>query len=177
MPADSIRFRISTPTGPIPPGRGFYQLEEDALYVQVGLYSARRQFFSYVEGEQIRFDLDKEGRLIFFELAVARRQWPVAGDGLLPPSVVEPADIRWLDFRSYTVDPEILASADRTTLRLAFSNNPAERNYYLADEVVVSVDAQDRLVHLWVGHIIDDIAGQEIGAFRKKYRGNGSFFA
>lgn len=177
MPADSIRLRISTPTGPIPPGRGFYQLEEDALYVQVGLYAASRQFFSYLEGQQIRFDLDKEGRLIFFELAVPRRQWPVADDGLLPPSVVEPADIRWLDFRESTGDPVILASADRTTVRLGFSDKPAERNYYLADDVIVSVDASDCLVHLWVEHIIDDLAGQEIGAFRKKHRGNGSFFA
>ncbi len=38
MPAtiESIALKIDTPTGEITPGRGFYQLEEDALYVQVG---------------------------------------------------------------------------------------------------------------------------------------------
>ena len=77
MAAQAIKLRISTPTEPIPPGRGFYQLEEDSLYVQIGLFSRDRRFFSYLESKNTRLDFDREGRLIFIEVDLPRRQWPV----------------------------------------------------------------------------------------------------
>ncbi len=206
MPVRDVKLRISTPTEPIIPGRGFYQLEEDSLYVQIGLFTAKRHFFSYLEGEKIRFDLDRTGRLIFFELALPRRRWTV-DQTLTPPDVIEPADIRWLNFRSTIPDPTLTANANKTIIRLTFLHNEPShdtivsnetessrdtepsrdtetlsepdtvRNYYLAEQVVVSVDAHDRLVAIWVCNIIDDLAGQEIGSFRKSIRSNESFFS
>jgi len=176
MTAADLRLRISTPTEPIPPGRGFYQLEEDALYVQVGLFSASRHFYSFLECDSVRFDLDRNGRLIFIEVAVARRRWPVVPPLVAPP-IVEPADIRWLDFRSEIPPPTLATNRKRTMLRLAFADRLPARAYYLAEDVVAQVDQHDRLAAIWIVDITDDLAGQEIGAFRKHFRADESFFS
>jgi len=170
MVLETPRVRISTPTEPILPGRGFYQLEEDSLHVQIGHFSKHRRFFSYLESENVRFDLDREGRLIFIEVAVARRQWIV--DPLItPPEVVEAADIRWLDFRAAVNEPSLLCSSDRTLLLLKYASKTKLQNYHLADTVIAQVDESNRLAAMWITDIIDDLAGQEIAAFRKKIRG------
>ena len=166
----TLKLRISAPIEPILPGRGFYQLEEDSLYVQVGPFSKKRRFFSYLESENIRFDLDREGHLIFIEVAVARRLWKI-DPGTKPPMVVEPADIRWLDFRERVKDPVLLTAASRMCLLLRFNSKTSLRSYYLAEEVIAQVDEEDELAAIWVTDIVDDLAGQEIGAFRKKIRG------
>jgi len=175
MPVAELRLRISTPTEPIPPGRGFYQLEEDSLYVQLGLFSARRHFYSFLENDLLRLDLDKTGRLIFFEISLPRRRWPV-DETLAAPTVIEPADIRWLEFRDRIPETTLLTNKKRTLLRVGLSDRTPVRNYYLAKEVLLQVDELDRAVAFWVTDIIDDLAGQEIGAFRKKNRSNNSFF-
>lgn len=176
MALDAIQLRISTPTEPIVPGRGFYQLEEDSLYVQVGLFSAKRHFYSFLEGEHVRLEFDRTARLIFVEMTVPRRQWDVEPD-LTAPDILEPADIRWLDFREQITDPEPTTNRNGTVLRLRFSAEEPIRNYYLAESIFVQVDRHDHLVVLWVDDIVDDLAGQEIGAFRKRYRADDSFFA
>ena len=51
---ESIALKIDTPTGEITPGRGFYQLEEDAQYVQVGAYSRPQNFFNNLEYDSFR---------------------------------------------------------------------------------------------------------------------------
>jgi len=175
MPVAQLRLRISTPTEPIPPGRGFYQLEEDALYVQIGLFSARRHFYSFLENDLLRLDLDKTGRLIFFEVSLPRRRWPVE-EYLTPPTVIEPADIRWLEFRDRIPETTLATNKRQGLLRIGLSDQEAVRNYYLAKDVIVQVDQLDRAVAFWVTDIVDDLAGQEIGAFRKKNRSNDSFF-
>ncbi len=176
MTAVELRLRISTPTEPIQPGRGFYQLEEDALYVQIGLFSAHRHFYSYLENDILRLDLDKTGRLIFFELALPRRRWPV-DERLKPPTIIEPADIRWLEFRDAIPETAVLTNKKRSLVRIGLSDREPARNYYLAKEVLLQVDQLDRAVAFWVTDIVDDLAGQEIGAFRKHNRANDSFFA
>ena len=102
MTVERIRLRIATPIEPVMPGRGFYQLEEDALYVQVGLFSSGRRFYSFLESSNVLFDFDRLGRLIFMEVRVPRRRWEV-DTTLEVPAIVQPADIRWLNFRD-TID-------------------------------------------------------------------------
>ena len=53
MPHRPAKLKISAPIEPIPPGRGFYQLEEDSLLVQVGVFDRRRRFFSYLQSEHV----------------------------------------------------------------------------------------------------------------------------
>ncbi|MEW5993828.1 MAG: hypothetical protein AB1744_05465 [Candidatus Zixiibacteriota bacterium] len=170
MTESPLKVRISTPTEPILPGRGFYQLEEESLYVQVGPFSKERRFYSYIESETVRFDFDRKGRLIFIEVAIPRRHWPADAD-IAPPAVVEPADIRWLGFREQVGDPAITTSRDRSVVQLSFGDSTTLRNYYLAESVVAQITDNNCLAAVWITDIIDDLAGQEIASFRKKLRG------
>ena len=163
------KLRISTPTEPILPGRGFYQLEEDSLYVQVGYFSGSRHFFSFLESDHIRFEIDRHGRVIFIEYNLPRRQWQVAKQFSLP-QVVEPADIRWLDFREQIKDPTPFTNTLRTDLFLQFQECEQPLNYYLGDSVIIQVDNRNNLAGIWISDIVDDLAGQEISSFRKKLR-------
>ena len=170
MPLDRLKLRISTLTEPILPGQGFYQLEEDTLYVQIGSFSKQRRFFSYLESENVRCDLDREGRLIFVEVGVPRHVWKI--DSVIrPPTVIEPADIRWLDFRERVEEPELLTDAEKRCLLLRFANEATLKSYYLAEKVIAQVNEHSELSALWITEIVDDLAGQEIKSFRKKIRG------
>ena len=169
MATKSLTLKISTPTEPILPGRGFYQLEEDALYVQVGLFNNERKFFSYLESDTVRFDLDRHGRVIFIELDKPRRQWPV-DESLTLPEVAEPADIRWLNFREVITSPKLTTNKRRTLVRMVFTNEAPVKCYYLSENVLIEVDREGLLVSVWVDDIVDDLAGQEIAWFRKTLR-------
>jgi len=171
-----IRLRISTPTEPIPPGRAFYQLEEEALHVLVGVPTSDRRPFSWLESEQVRFDLDRTGRLVFIEVTRPRRLWRTI-DELGPPQPGEAADIRWLDFRSPLPPPLVLTNADRTRLKLEFNTGGDGRCFEAADGITVQTDGEDGLVALWIESIVDDLAGHEIAAFREKLLGRGRRFS
>lgn len=164
-----IKLRISTPVEPLVTGRGFYQLEDDTLYVQVAPFTDSRRFFSYLESEHIRFDIDNQGRLIFIEVNVPRRQWPVE-DNLFIPETAEQADIRWLDFRNQIKDPSLISNQRRTQLLLRFNDFTSSRNFTLAESIIIQVDEQNNLMAVWISDIVDDLAGQEIATFREKTR-------
>ncbi len=176
MTVCSASLNISTPTEPIVPGRGFYQLEEEVLFVQVGPFTGARRFYSYLEGGGVVFDFDRHGRLIFVEIDVARRHWKPKPN-LNVPQVVEAADIRWLDFRNSLRPPVIETNDRRTVVKLTFEDTSAPRSYYAADSVIVQADPSNRLCAIWITDITDDIAGQEIGFFRKESRAKQSYYS
>jgi hypothetical protein len=163
------KLRIIPPTGPLLPGRGFYQLEESSLYVQIGPFLANNPFFSYLESEQVRFDIDKSGRLLFVEIDAGRQSWKV-DPKLTPPSFSRHADIRWLDFRSEIPDPVIRANQDRTSLHLQFPDAIPHDSFEIADSVILEVTEDQHLAGLFVTDVIDDLAGQEIARFRSDLR-------
>ncbi len=169
------RLRISTPTGPIPSGRGFYQLEEETLYVQIGVFSDSRPYFSYLASTHVRFEIDRHGRLIFIEYSIPRRRWNV-DPNLTAPAIIEAADIRWLQFREQITEPDVKTNTTRTNLALCFDDSRPLYNYYLGDAVLVQVNERDRLAAIWILDIVDDLAGQQIGAFRKNTRHRESYF-
>jgi hypothetical protein len=165
------KLRIDAPTEETLPGRGFYQLEEDALYVQVARFEKGLRFFSYLESESVRFDLDRHGKLLFIEVDRARRHWEVE-PSFAPPELAVHADIRWLDFREQLAEPRLLTDERRQRLLLRFTSNPPRGTFYLAENVIVQIDAGDYLSSIWVTDIDDDLAGREIAAFRKQIRGD-----
>jgi len=175
MSLDSITLRISTPTEPIASGRGFYQLEEDILYVQIGTFSGERKFYSYIESESLRLDIDKSGHLIFLEYKLPRKLWPI-DDNFSSPKTLESADLKWIDFRERVGDPAVYTNNNKSKICFRFSDNPAKYSFYLAESIFLQVDEKDYLVAIWIDDITDDIAGREISAFRKKVRGRKSFF-
>lgn len=169
MPLTAISLEISTPSDSLPSGRGFYQLEEDALYIEIGRTESNARYFSHLESNVIRLDIDKQGRLLFIELNVARRHWPV-GDDLEVPAVSSLADIRWRDFRESIADPELNTNEQRSWLQIRFSPDNGGPWYRLAEHVLLQTDGERRLSALWVTDITDDLAGQEIAEFRRQQR-------
>ncbi len=176
MTVKSPRLSISTPTEPILPGRGFYQLEEETLYVQIGPFHDHRKFFSYLDSNNVSLQLDRTGRLIFLSVGIPKRRWKIA-PSLTPPKIVEPADIRWLDFREQIEEPALLTNKPKSVIKLEFSQIENPLNYFVAGAVVAQVDSEGQLAALWVTEIVDDLAGREIGAFRKQLRLDGSYYA
>jgi len=166
MPVDKLKVAIRTPIDQIPVGRGFYQLEEDALYVQIAPWDSDHRFFSFIESETARLDIDKTGALLFVEVSEARRNWPVQ-EKLVIPRAVAPADIRWTDFRSTVADPTLLADPTKEHLQIRYSSEDPAFAYEIAGSVLVQVTADNIVTSIWITDIIDDLAGQEIAAFRK----------
>ncbi|MEW5797113.1 MAG: hypothetical protein AB1772_12250 [Candidatus Zixiibacteriota bacterium] len=164
---EAISLKVDTPTGQPVPGRGFYQLEEDALYVQVGEYHNNRGFFNYLESEYVRFDIDKTGCLMLIEVSLPRRHW-VVDPRFAPPTIAEPADIRWLDFRARFPEPRLVTNAKQTALHLQFSTGTSWRWYGLAEAVLLQVDQNHNLAGMLITGIEDDLAGRQIAAFRRE---------
>ena len=158
------------------PGRGFYQLEEDSLFVQVGSFTSRRRFYSYLESASVLLDLDRHGRLIFAEVGQPRRHWDIE-PSLAIPQIVEPADVRWLNFRNSVKKPVFVANREKTALKICFEETSDPLNFYLAQSVIVQTDKKHRLSALWITDITDDMAGREISKFRKDLRAKQSYFS
>ena len=162
-------LELSPPTGPVVPGRGFYQLEEDALYIALAGYPEPARFFSYLESDIVRFDLDTKGRLMTIEVNLPRRRWPVDETITYPMRATE-ADIRWTDFRQSMVSPRLFTDPKRQHLMMRFTDHEPSASYYLAEHVLCQIDSDQTLIAVWVTDITDDVAGQEIRDFRRLSR-------
>ncbi len=174
MPVKTIRVNVSTPSATIPRGRGFYQLEEEELYLPVVQNPEQKaRFFSYLESDNISLQLDRDGRLIFIEAAVPRRRW-VEWQDLTIPDKVRTADIRFLDFRDSLPITEIFCNPTRQLLKLQFERSTNGPFYYLAENLIAQTDSQSNLTAIYVIDIIDDLAGREIAAWRKAVYGKKS---
>ena len=176
MTVSSISLNISTPSEPIMSGRGFYQLEEEALFVQIGLFTNNRRFYSYLEAAGLTLDFDRQGRLIFVEVDIPRNQWVIQPE-LVVPRVVEPADIRWLNFRDTIRQPSFQTNDRRDLLKLSFGQSAQLLSFYAADSIVVQTDLFHTLMALWVSDIRDDLAGRKIRTFRKHSRAKQSYYS
>lgn len=160
-------LKIDAPAGLNLPGRGFYQLEEDVLQVQAGCFPDSRRFFSFLESDSVRFDIDRSGRLIMIEVTVPRRNWTTVED-LKPPTIAERADVRWLDFRTSVQEPTLLTNRSRDRLLIRFTDATSWRWYTVADSLFLQVDNNCRLAAVMVTGIVDDFAGRHLARFRRQ---------
>jgi hypothetical protein len=160
MAIESIKVRVSTPTEHLLLGRGFYQVDDGTLFVQIGPFQHSRHFFSYLESESVRIDIDREGRPIFIEVGLPRQRFQM-------PPAVEAADLRFTDFRKTIGQPTLLASPNRSSLLIRFDRSSRSRCYHLADSVIAQLSDDGELMAIWVMDIVDDFAGQQLAAFRK----------
>jgi len=166
MTVKALQIANYPPVGQLEPGRGFYQLEEDSLYVQIGNYRKNQHFFSYLESEHVRLDFDRDGRLLFIEVTLPSRRWTVIPDWQAPERT-ERADIRWLDFRDTIPEPELLTDEKRHRLLLRFQSQSPEHVFLLANSVLLGVSARETVTAIWLTDIVGDLAGREIAAFRR----------
>ena len=169
MPASNIKLRIDTPTGPIRPGRGFYQLDEESLFVQIGQFTEKKHFFNYLENDTILFDLDRVGQIIFIEIAKAKRHWEQV-ENLTVPLNAEHADIRWLNFREKLPDANIKTDTDYKTVKIEFFENHSPLYYILSESVIAETTKEHLLTAVWVLAYDEDAGGQSIKRFRRKKR-------
>jgi hypothetical protein len=163
------RVRVSAPTADIPFGRGFYQLEEEILYLPIEYPGEKSRFFSYLESSDLSLQMDREGRLIFIELSLPRRRWIELPEIPIIEGVY-PADIRFLDFRERISNPAVFCDKYRQTISIAFSTFPVVGRYFLAKNLIAMIAEDDTIVNIQAGDIVDDIAGRELAAWRKSLR-------
>jgi len=171
--SSSLKVSIATPVQPIPYGCGFYQTEEEALHVQLGGIFGSQRFFSFIDSSISRFDLDRQGRLLFFELACPKRRWQIVEE-IRMPELVEPADIRWLNFRKKIKEPELFADKNYSKLLIKLSNEDPVNNYYLSHSIILQVSKNNLATRILINEIIDDTAGKKIAEFRRQLGGKKS---
>jgi hypothetical protein len=146
-------------------GRGFYQVEEDCLYVP--LHPARA-FYSYVDSDHVQLDIDQAGRLIFISVTFPRRHWQVCRT-LTPPSIEGEADIRILNFRENLLRSRLETDADRSILKIAYdrSDQPTT-SYAVAEHVSCEIAADGSLAAIWITRIEDDRGARQMATWRKQ---------
>jgi len=149
MPITTPELQIRTPAGKIPFGRGFYQLEEESLYLPIEYVNLQKRFYSYLDSETVSLHIDRAGRLIFIEVNIPRRRWRVK-EHFIPPEIAGPAEARFLDFRKTMAEPKVFCDNNRTNLLILFDNQPATA--------------------IWASDISDDLAGREIALWRRSLR-------
>ncbi|MCP4705112.1 MAG: hypothetical protein GY865_10920, partial [candidate division Zixibacteria bacterium] len=151
--------------GKIPSGRGFYQLEEESLYLPVEYPSNQKRFYSYLDSDTVSLHFDRAGRLIFIEVNIPRRRWNIKND-FVPPEIADSDEARFLDFRKSLIDPKVFCDKGKKHLLILFDNQPAKHNIYLAKNLIAQVTSSGFLTAIWVTDIIDDMAGQKIASWR-----------
>jgi len=160
------RIVIQTPAPEPRFSRGFYQVEEDSLYVP---FHPARTFFSYLDSDEISLQTDNKGQLVFLQLQLPRASWNVTPKLACPEATVT-ADIRLVDFREQLPAETVTAPADKSTVRLAFAPASTTAAYRLTDSVVCEVTPDARLAALWITGIEDARAAAGMAAWRKQMK-------
>jgi hypothetical protein len=161
-----VAIAIKTPVALPPAGRGFYQVEEELLYVPV---FPSGEFFSYLDSQQLQIDIDRVGRLLFMHVLVPRRQWRVDRNLRAPADAAE-ADIRFLDFRSKLPEAGLSCNPDRSLLRIRFQSIRKVTSYRPADHLIVDMAPDNTVAAIWVTAIDDDRAARGMAAWRVQVR-------
>lgn len=148
--------------------RGFYQVEEESLYVP--LYPGGK-FFSYLDSPQMTLDIDNCGRLLFIKLLVSRQDWKTVKK-FTPPQATASASIRFIDFRQRFSMVGIECCPNKSSIHLFFDNQTELSSYHLSDDIIVDITANNCLAGFWIKTVVDDRAAREMSRWRKAI-GNG----
>lgn len=175
MPITTPEIQIRTPAGKIPSGRGFYQLEEESLYLPIEYPNLQKRFYSYLDSETVSLHTDRAGRLIFIEVDIPRRRWNIK-ENFVPPEIAKLAEARFLDFRKTLVEPKVFCDYNRDNLLILFDNQPAEQNIYLAENLITQVTENGYITAIWAFDFTDDMAGREIALWRRSIHKAPSLF-
>lgn len=157
---------MKTPAAIQPVSRGFYQVEEDVLYIP--LFPGGK-FYSFLDSDDVVFDIDQTGRLLFIQVRVPRHKWHIR-KALRLPAAYTTADIRFLNFRD-TLPPVVIeTNPHESLLRLTFSDEKANAAYAIADNLLVETTASETLKTIWILAIENDRAARTMAAWRKQAR-------
>jgi hypothetical protein len=162
--ADKIRVTVKTPADLPYISRGFYQVEENALYVPI-LPAGR--FFSFLDSPQLHIDADNAGRPLFIQIIEPRKSWQVRAD-LVAPKDSPPADIRFLSFRDQIPAARIETSSDNTIVRITFIESGERQSYAVAENLIFDITPDKTLAAIWILNIEEDRAAKAMAQWRKK---------
>lgn len=157
------KLLIDTPAENETFSRGFYQVEEDSLYVP---FYPGGKFFSYLDSPQMTMDIDNRGRLLFIKLLVSRQEWKIVEE-FSPPQATASADIHFIDFRERLSTATMECNQNKSSLHLCFDNQIDITSYKLSDDIIVDISANNCLAGLWIKTIVEDRAAREMSAWRK----------
>ncbi len=160
--------------------RGFYQIEEDVLYVPI--YPSGR-FYSYLDSipdssiknknnnkqPLANLDIDPEGRLLFLQIKTPRRQWEI-NNSLNYSSPFEFADIRFIRFRDRIRCRKIETDKDFSWARLTFLKQKISCSYRAADNLIFDITEDNLLASIWITSMTDDRAAKLMSQWRKEMR-------
>jgi hypothetical protein len=67
-------------------------------------------------------------------------------------------------------DPELITNRNRTALIVRFAPPAETKTYRVAESVLLEIGNDSTLAAVWITDIVDDLAGQHIAAYRRKFR-------
>ena len=180
--SDCIQVRVITPAGTERFSRGFYQVEEDCLYVP--LYPSGH-FYSYIDSESsplrhsdptkppgsisVNLDIDREGRLLFIHVKTPQRRWTISQQ-IEIPSTIETADLRFISFRANHSRARISATPDFSTMMISFAESDQARFYRITDNMIAGIAGNECLSALWLLDCVEDRGAREMAAWRKRLK-------
>jgi len=168
MPLDRINVKIYPLLEELFQGGGFYQVEESTLQVITSPIKTNNHFFSYLECENFRIDINQNGSIIFIESHLPKKRWTITKN-LTFPSNAKIADIRILDFRKSIAVPKLLTNNENTLLKIEWVKEHNVSHYLTASDILLEVDNNSQLTSIWINNITDDLAGQSIAKLRSNY--------
>jgi hypothetical protein len=160
--SDSVKVIVTTPADYQPVCRGFYQVEEDSLYVP---FYPGGSFFSFLDSPQVAFDIDRTGRLLFIQVHVPRHGW-LTRDDLVPPVTKEAAELHLRGFREKLPAARLETPPDRSWLRIVFADDSTARPCIIAENLICEILDRRSLAAVWVMSIEDDRAARGMAAWR-----------
>jgi len=158
-----VRLKLITPAENHIHSRGFYQEEEESLYVP--LYPGGR-FFSYLDGDNIRLDIDNKGRLLFLSLNIPRRRW-IKVPRLRFPAVPGSASMKIINFRDRLPRARIYSSLNIQNLHISLFKEPVENTYQLTPSLLIETGTNNNLTGFWIKGVEEDRAALKMAAWRK----------
>lgn len=168
---------ISTPAVIDRFSRGFYQQDENLLYVPI--YPGG-DFFSYLDttveesdhrdNRSLFFDIDRAGNLTFIKLHMARKKWPIQDEIKAPQSILA-ADVRFKQFREQMSHFDLVTNREKNCLCLIFApENEGGAVYRITDNLIIEMTGTSSMSRLWILDIVDDRCARQMSIWRKQIR-------
>lgn len=141
---------------------GFYHPDEERLVVSL---DQPGQFASFADGDEVSFDLDKDGRLLGITVDAPRERWEVQAD-LIAPRIGIPATVRFLDAPIQMGKVRLLTEPDYTQLCISISPLKAVHTLELCPGLLLDVGEKGELLAVWVLEIQEDYGSRRERAWR-----------
>jgi len=147
--------------------KGFYHPDEERLVVSI---DQEGSFAAFADGDNVSFDLDKDGVLLGMTVDAPREEWEVAGD-LMVPRIGIPASVRFLDTSVQLGKVTLLTDPDYTCLKIVLSDLKAVHVLELCEGLLLEVGEKGELLAVWILDIVEDYGSRREREWRTSRKG------